>query len=244
MGAVTVHTEMELDDPYFVEGMPGIGLVGKIGIDHIIEKLDMDLYATVDTEGLPRVSLFEQDSRDITSPVRIFGSAEHDLLALRADILISPVYASEFIDVLTDWLIDQNATPILTSGLPSDADTPQVYGIATGAGAAILDDHDIPAPENTGFVSGPTGALLHQANEKDIDAVGLIVDSDPQFPDPDAARILVDEAIEPITGIDVPTESLTEKAAEIREQKEELAQLIREAEEHEASQALPEDMYH
>ncbi|MFC6724613.1 PAC2 family protein, partial [Halobium palmae] len=71
---------------------------------------------------------------------------------------------------------------------------------------------------------------------------GLVVESDPQFPDPEAARVVITDGIGPLTGVDVPTDDLVEHAEEIRDAKERLAARMREADE-ESTQARPLGMY-
>jgi len=74
--------------------------------------------------------------------------------------------------------------------------------------------------------------------------VGLIVETDAQFPDPEAARVLIREGLEPLTGLSVPTEELVGRAEEIREAKEDLARRLHEGESEETTQARPLRMYH
>ncbi|USZ68980.1 PAC2 family protein [Halorussus salilacus] len=247
MASVTVHAEgLELDDPTLVEGLPGVGLVGKLATDHLIEAFDMTYYASLACEGLPRISVYEEGSPELRPPVRIYADPGRDLLALQSDVPVSAAAASEFASCVTEWLADNDATPIYMSGLPHQkeaSEIPSLYGVATGSGGERLDDHGIDSPVERGAVSGPTGALLHEASATGLDAVGLIVESDPQFPDPEAARILVEHGIAPLAGVEVATGDLVERAEEISEQKEQLAQRMGEADPEESSQAQPLRMF-
>ena len=87
------------------------------------------------------------------------------------------------------------------------------------------------------MVTGPTGALLHRATETDLDAVGLIVQTDAQFPDPEAARVLLEHGIGPIAGVDIDTSRLIERADEIQKAREHLAKRLQEATRDESSEA-------
>lgn len=243
MSIVTERADLSLDDPFLVEGLPGLGLVGKIAADYLIEQLDMTYYASVDAEYLPPVVLFEGETRDLRPPVRIYADETHDLLVLRSDVVLYPEM-DEFVHGMVDWLGETGTTPLFLSGLPSMRDdASELWGVATGNAGTHLDDADIPAPPGGGAVSGPTGALLRRAYETDLDGLGLIIETDPQFPDPAAARTLIDSGIEPVTGVDVDTAPLMQKAEEIRDQKEQLAQAIRQAEEEQRSQTIPEEWY-
>lgn len=241
MANVTVIADdIELDQPTLVEGLPGIGLVGKIATDHLVETFDMTYFASIDCEGLPRISVYEDGSRELQPPVRLYADEERDLVALKSDVPVSASAASDFASCISDWIADNDATPLYMSGLPGQKEPdqiPSLYGVATGEAGDRLDEQDIDTPTERGAVSGPTGALLHEASTRGIDAIGLIVDSDPKFPDPEAARILIEHGLNPLGDIDVPTDDLVDRAEEISEQKEKLAQRMQEADTDESSQA-------
>lgn len=245
-GVTIVAEDVELDSPTLVEGLPGLGLVGKIATDHIVEKCEMTYYASFDCEGLPRIAVYDEGDRRLQPPVRLYADEERDLVALKSDVPVSADTAPQFADCAVSWMLNHDATPLFMSGLPHQKEAgqvPDLYGVATGAGGNLLDEHDIGTPPEAGAVGGPTGALLADAADADLDAVGLIVQSDPRFPDPEAARVLIEDGISRLTDIDVPTDDLVERAEEIREQKEQLAQRMQQADTDESSQAQPLQMF-
>jgi len=247
MARVRTKTEFDLDDPVLVEGLPGVGLVGKIATDHLVDVFEMEYVASVDCQNIPRVAVYEEGRRDVLPPVRLYADEERDLLALQSDVPLARDTGGDFADCITAWLADNDATPLYLSGLPvqdlDPAEIPDVFGIASGSAVERLDDEGIDTPPERGLVGGPTGALVNRAAEEGLDAAGLVVESDPQFPDPAAAKRLLDGAIGPLAGVDVPTDDLVERAEEIREQKERLAKRMQEAEEEESTQAKPMRMF-
>ncbi|MFB6308177.1 MAG: proteasome assembly chaperone family protein [Haloarculaceae archaeon] len=244
MAHVQVHRdEIELDEPMLVEGLPGVGLVGKIAADHLVESYGMVEYATLHCDGLPEIAVYHADDPTVRPPVRLYADEERDLLVLQSDVPISPQSADEFATCLTGWLGDNDVTPIYLSGMPADKEgVPSLYGIGTGSGAALLSEGDIGPPSEDGAISGPTGALIHRAQQVGLDGVGLIVEADNNFPDPEAARILLTSGIEPLAGIEVDTDRLVEQAEEISDAKERLAQQMQQADD-ESTRAQPLGMY-
>jgi uncharacterized protein len=226
-----------------VEGLPGVGLVGKIAADHLVETFEMTHYANVHCSSIPRVAVYQEGDNGLLPPVRLYADAGRDLLALQSDVPISPGAAQEFADCLGDWFGD-GVFPIYLSGIGREKSEapPAMYGVGVGAGRDRLDAEGIPAPTETGLISGPTGALLSDAVEQGQDAVGLVVESDPRFPDPEAARVLITKGVEPLAGVDVPTDDLVDRAEEIRDAKERLAKRMQEASD-ESTQARPLGMY-
>lgn len=241
MARVDVLDEsIDFDEPVLVEGLPGLGLVGKIAADHLVDTFEMDHIANVLCDTLPPVAVYSEGERGIKPPVRIYADEENDLLVLQSDVPVTPASAKQFAGCVTEWLSENGAIPLYLSGRPEEKGEgpPELYAVSAGDSAPVLDDAGIPEPDEHGLISGPTGALLHHAFVEDISAVGLVVEADPQFPDPEAARVLINDGIEPLVGVEVDTDQLVEKAEEIREAKETLAQQLREAEE-ESTQARP-----
>jgi uncharacterized protein len=244
MAEVAVHREdVELDAPVFVEGLPGVGLVGKIAADHLVAELGMSHYATCYCDGLPEVAVFRDGQTDYEPPVRVYADADSDLLVLQSDVPVSPGVAEEFAGCLTGWLASLDATPLFLSGLPTEKDgVPALYGVGHGEDASLLAEHDVDPPAEDGVISGPTGALLYQARRADVSALGLVVESSRNFPDPEAARVLLKEGIGPIAGVSVETDTLVEQAEEISAAREELAKRMQDAGQ-ESSSAQPLGMY-
>ncbi|EMA58367.1 proteasome assembly chaperone family protein [Halorubrum kocurii] len=245
MARITVlDDEVSLDEPTLVEGFPGVGLVGKIATDHLIEAHEMVHYANVNCDGLPRVAVYRESDPSLTTPVRLYADSERDLVALRSDVPVNPGAATEVAGCLDNWFAETRAFPVFLSGLGREKDEspPDLYGVATGNGSEALSRAAVEEPPESGLVSGPTGAMLAESLERDRDAVGLVVESDPQFPDPEAARILIRDGIDQIAGIETPTEGLVDQATEIRNAKQAFAKRMQEATE-ESSQAEPLKMF-
>jgi len=226
MAHVEVHRDdIELDAPTLVEGLPGVGLVGKLAADHLVEAFDMVHYGTARCDGLPEIAVYSEGDPDVRSPVRIYADAERDLLVLQSDAPVSPEAAESFSSCIVDWFRANDVTPLFLSGMPSERnDAPSLYGIATGDGAALLSEADVPIPTESGAITGPTGALVHEAQRVGLTSVGLVVEADPQFPDPEAAGALLSAGIAPLAGVEVDTAELAEQAEEIRQTKAQLAQ--------------------
>lgn len=244
MAHVEVHVDdLDLESPMLAEGLPGVGLVGKLAADHLVRELEMDHVASCRCEGLPRVAVYGDDDRSVKPPVRVYADREADLLVLQSDVPVSPSAADEFATCFTGWLAERDVTPIYLVGMAAEKDgVPEMYGVGTADGTGLLTDHDVATPDEMGMVSGPTGALIAEAEDQDLDSIGLIVESNPKFPDPEAARILIQNGIGPIAGVDVDTDKLVEQAEEIADARQQLAQQMQQADD-ESSQAQPLGMY-
>lgn len=244
MAHVQVHREdVVLDEPMLVEGLPGIGLVGKIAADHLVSEFDMTHFASVHCDGLPQVAVYKEGGSGVQSPVRLHADEERDLLVLSSDVPVSPKNADDFARCITEWNEANDVTPIYLSGLPAEkGDVPALSAIATGNADGLLTDVELDTPSQDGAVTGPTGALIYEAERCGLDSVGLIVEANKQFPDPEAARVILVDGVEPLTNVDVDTESLVEQAEEISQAKSELAEQMQQGSD-ESTSAEPLGMY-
>lgn len=243
MARIVTERDLRLDSPTLLEGLPGVGLVGKIAVDHLISTLYMAYYGACYCDGLPEVAVYREGEREFKPPVRLYADADRDLIALQSDIPVSPDAAPEFATCLTGWFAESDVTPICLSGRPGQTDgPPEMYGVGTGGAIEALDGVSIDRPPESGLISGPAGALLAAAAEQDLDAAGLVVQTDARFPDPEAARVLLVDGVAPLTGIEIETGSLVERAEDVADARQRLAQRMRQAGD-ESTQAQPLGMY-
>jgi uncharacterized protein len=244
MTNISVREDVDVTEPSLVEGFPGIGLVGKIAADHLVEEFDMVHHANVHCDSLPKVAVYHEGGAELQPPVRIYADADRDLVVLQSDVPVGPDGAGELATCLSGWFDDLGVTPIYLSGIPEEKEEspPALYGLGVGGGVDAVSEAGIDAPDEAGLVSGPTGVLLSNAVETGRTAVGLVVESDPRFPDPEAARVLIKDGIEPLTGVDVPVDHLVERTEQIRQAKERLAKRMQDAGD-ESTQARPIGMY-
>lgn len=238
-----VDESVELDSPVLVEGFPGVGLVGKMAVDHLIDTFEMDHYANVHCTSIPPIVTYRHEIHELATPIRLYVDAERDLLALQSDVPIGPDAATEFGNCVASWFTESTVLPIYLSGLPRQTDgPPALYGVSTGEADSLLAEAGIDEPAGMGLISGPTGALLAHALEHDTSALGLIVESNPQLPDPVASRVVIEAGIEPLAEISVPTDELSTRADEIEEARAQLIERMQQSTD-DSSRAQPLQMY-
>jgi len=241
MAHVQVQAEdVDLEASVLVEGLPGAGLVGKIAADHLVETFDMEYYGAVHCDGLPRVAVYRGDESGLYPPVRLYADESRNLVVLQSDVPVSASEAGGFAGCVTEWLQEVGVFPLYLSGLVEEkGSSPELYGVATGDAEDVVDDAGLVPPRESGMITGPTGALLHRAGETGLDAVGLVVQTEGQFPDPEADRVILEHGVGPIAGIDVDTDALVEQAGEIREAREQLVQQLQDTDRDGNSRAQP-----
>ena len=132
--------DVSLSNPSLVEGFPGIGLVGKIAADHLVEEFEMTHYGNVHCDSLPKVAVYQENDTALQPPVRLYADEERDLLVLQSDVPVQPKAASELADCLAGWFDDNAVTPIYLSGIPTEKsdDAPSLYGLGVAGGVDLV----------------------------------------------------------------------------------------------------------
>ena len=248
MAHVNIHNHrVVLNNPVFVDGLAGLGLVGKLATDHLVEGYEMTRYASVECPGLPSVAAYKRGDYATRPPVRIYADETRNLLALQSDVPVSPQVVGDFAACLTGLLVEHNALPVYVTGRPVETEGPpedrSLFGVATGGAGRLLEEVGIDPPTEDGVWRGPTGALLETARNRGIDALGLVVEANRQGPDPEAAFAVLERGIAPIAGIEPPADGLRARAAEIRDEEQELADRMLDPAGNESSKAEPLRMY-
>ncbi|MBI5392676.1 PAC2 family protein [Candidatus Woesearchaeota archaeon] len=181
----------ELKNPILIEGMPGIGNVGKVTADFIVEQLKAVKIYDVFSYKFPH-SVFVNENNLIELPtIEIYykrftkKGKTNDLIILTGDIQpIDEESCYEFCDAIIDLLLKFKGTEIITLGgvgLMEVSNPPQVY--CTGNNKEIIQKYVIgTAAKNKlygiiGPIIGVSGVLLGMAGKKKVPAATLLAET-------------------------------------------------------------------
>jgi uncharacterized protein len=225
------HADLAVESPTLIEGLPGHGMVASIAVDRITDQLGLEHHASIHSGAFPAVTTFA-DGR-IRDLVRVYAG-EPGILTLQSDAPIPPGAFDALGECILGDLADSFGRAMFLAGVPAgdEDDHGMVSGIATTDGLeANLEEAGIPLTEGTGIVGGVTGALARACYHAEVPAAILIVRANPYFPDPAAAKALIENALEPLVEFDIETAELEEQAAEIRRSKQQIAQQLKQQQE-------------
>ena len=108
---------VQSQNPVLIEGFPGIGLVGNIASQHIIEELRMEYIGSIDSRYFPSIAVLYEGL--INMPVRIYEKVEHNLIVVISDIPISHTVSYDVSNALVDWAESINVREIASiAGIP------------------------------------------------------------------------------------------------------------------------------
>ncbi len=178
----------KLVKPVLIEGLPGIGNVGKVAIDFMIEELKAKKIAEFYGGSMPH-SVFVNESNLVELPsIELYYkrlNGKKDLLLLAGDVQPSDESSCyEFCDTVLDTAQEFNCDEIITLGgvaLRQEPKKPQVY--ITGNNKQTIQSYSKGTAANThlygtvGPIIGVSGLLPGLAKRRNIQAVSLLAET-------------------------------------------------------------------
>lgn len=220
--------EVKLKAPVLVEGLPGVGNVGKLAVDHLIRKLKAKKFASIYSKHFPPQVLIQEDGviRLVSNDLyyhRSDSSNGLDMIMLTGDYQgTSQEGQYELSDKLVELFVDMGGSRIFTLGgwsVGRIVEEPRVLGAATSLemveelkskGVTFSTD------EPSGGIVGAAGLLLGLGKLKGIEAACLMGETSGYFSDPKSAQAIL-EALARILDLDMDYVELEEHSREIED---------------------------
>jgi uncharacterized protein (TIGR00162 family) len=192
--------QVKPNNPILIEGLPGLGLVGKIAIRYLIKKLNAKKFAHLYSPHFPYFVLVNKKGS-----VRLLRGAfylwkneygPNDLILFTGDSQSQTIEGQyEIADCMLDFSQKYNVKTIVTIGgyRMETKDKPNVFAAATDqellnkaldAGAALS--------SSGSPIVGTAGLILGLARFKKINALCLLGETRGYLPDPLAARSVLE----------------------------------------------------
>jgi len=165
-----ISKKIKLKDPVLIEGLPGIGLVGKLAADHMIKELKCEKIAEVYSPHFPHQVLMLKKGimRMLKNKMYCYKNPKkggHDVVILVGDVqAVTPEAQYEVCGALLDYFEKLGGKRIYTLGgygTGRMVDTPRVFGSATHMDLVPeMKKHGILFGEVSGSIIGAAGMLL------------------------------------------------------------------------------------
>jgi uncharacterized protein (TIGR00162 family) len=217
----------DAESPVFIEGLPGVGHVGKLAAEHLIEEFDGDLVRRVYTTDFPpQVTVGEDGTAELTHAEFHYVDADGtDLLILTGD---HQAASNEGHYRLTDAFLDVaeefgSERAFALGGVPTgeliEDDEYDVLGAVTNADATEeLEDAGVEFREDepAGGIVGVSGLVLGLGARRGFDAACLMGETSGYLVDPKSAQALL-ETLQEVLDFEVDFSDLEDRAEEMEE---------------------------
>ncbi len=222
-----ITTDLKSINPVLIEGFPGIGLVGNIASQQIIDELKMEYVGSIDSRHFPPIAVLYEGL--INMAVRIYESQEHNTLIIVSDIPVNPAMAYDISKAILQWARSVNVREVVSlAGIATMGDENKVFGAAT-THEMLERIKDKVELFQMGTISGISGSIMSECLVRGIPAISLLGATRSQNPDPRAASVVID-VLNVLYGFGINTGNLIEQAEKIEVEMQRLAEDVRTSE--------------
>ena len=224
----TIGKKPKLENPIFIEGLPGIGNVGKLAVEHLIEVTGAKRYGEIYSKDFPPQVFINADStiKLVNNEFYFLKSKDEnhrDLILLTGDYQgLSSRGQYDLVDAILDFLQEYGVKEIYTLGgygLGYDISEPKVLFATTHKKLVkTMKSYGAIHKKNEpgGGIIGASGLLLGLGKLRGFEGACFMGETPGYLVDPNSAKAVL-EVLSKVTNIEIDLTRLEEKAAEIEE---------------------------
>ena len=218
----------KLKNPIFIEGLPGIGNVGKLAVEHLIDSIDASKFAEIYSKDFPpQVFINPNGTIELVKNEFYYWKAkkkdQRDLVLLTGDYQgLSSHGQYELVEKILDIVEELGVKEMFTLGgygLGQDIERPKVLCATTDVhlvkkmkkyGAVFKKN------EPGGGIVGASGLILGLGKIRGLEGACFMGETPGYLVDPKSAKAVL-KILMKITNIDVNLSALEKKAKEIEQ---------------------------
>jgi uncharacterized protein (TIGR00162 family) len=227
MDAIEIETiaEPTLSDPVLIEGLPGVGHVGKLAAEYLLEECESELvYRVYADEFPPQVSISDEGVAELVcAEFHAVETGGQDLLVLTGDHQAGSnaghyALTETFLDVAAEFGVSR---VFALGGVPTGEliEEYHVLGAVTDPDqidALASEGVEFREDEPAGGIVGVSGLLLGLGARRGFDAACLMGETSGYLVDPKSAQAVL-EVLESALAFDLDYASLEDRAEEMEE---------------------------
>lgn len=214
-----------LNDPIFIEGLPGVGNVGKLAAEHLIDQLKAVKFADIISKYFPPQVIVKDDGlvRLVSNELYYVNRSgkNNDIIFLVGDYQgVTPEGQYMLSDRVLTIVRELGVSKIFTLGgygVGKMVDKPRVLGAATDT-ALVEEMKELGVVFSKGEpgsgIVGASGLLLGLGKMYGIQSVCLMGETSGYFVDPRAAEVVLEVLVKKLD-VQIDYEALRHKAQQI-----------------------------
>ncbi|KUK45226.1 MAG: proteasome assembly chaperone family protein [Methanothrix sp.] len=211
-------------NPVVIEGFPGIGLIGNIASQYVVNQLEMDYLGAIDSRFFPPLSVLVGGIAHM--PVRIYEKSELGVVVISSDIPVHPAASYDVARGIVSWAESIGTKEMVClAGITVMGEEQRVFGAATTEEMLDRIKGKVEVFE-IGTISGISGSVMNECLLRKVPAICLLGETHSMAPDPRAAVFTV-KMLNTLYGLEVETAELEERADEIELSMQKLAEQVK-----------------
>ena len=216
--------ESDLSEPVLVEGLPGVGHVGKLAAEHLVEERDGTLVRRIYSTHLPpQVSVEEGLTQLACAEIHAVETDGQDLLVLTGDHQAQDTdghygLADTFLDVAEELDVER---VFALGGVPT-GELIEEYDVIGATTTETQRDEledvgvEFRGDEPAGGIVGVSGLLLGLGERREMPAACLMGETSGYLVDPKSAQAVL-EVLQDVLEFEVDFDALEDRAEEMEE---------------------------
>lgn len=206
MTVIKVLEKPKLKNPILIEGLPGVGNIGRVAVGYLIEELGAKKFAQLYSEHFfPFVMLHENYQVHLLKNEFYYWKAkkpgQRDLILLVGDCQSLSTHGHyEVIEKVLDFVEKLGVKEMFTIGglaTGEAEESPKIYGAVSDKELAkkySKSGIDFSAGEKVGYIVGASGLFLGLGKERGMKGVCMLGETSgfPIVTDPKAAEVILD----------------------------------------------------
>ncbi|MEA3255641.1 MAG: proteasome assembly chaperone family protein [Candidatus Altiarchaeota archaeon] len=223
----------KLRNTIMIEGLPGIGLVGKLAVDHMLDELKAKKFAELYSPYLPPQVTIQDDGtiKLANNEFYYWKGEENDLILLMGDFQgITPDSQYQLSEKALKVGEEFNLSKIFTLGglgTGNIVKKPKVFGAATNRDIVNeLKKYDVLF-RGGGAIFGAAGLLIGLGMQRNIPGACLMGETHGQIIDAKSAEAVL-RVLTKILDMEIDMTELAEKARETEEQMSKMSKMLSE----------------
>lgn len=230
MTIITETFKPKLNNPILIEGLPGVGNIGRVAVGYLVKELKAKKFADLRSKHFfPFVMLQNEYEihllRNEFYYYKAQGKGQRDMILLVGDCQsLSPYGHYEVVDKILDFAQKYKVSEIITVGGLATGELeakPKAYGSVTSK--KMLKRYkkmglEFSAGEKVGYIVGAAGLLLGLGKERGIEGLCILGETSgfPIVTDPKAAEVVL-RSINKYLGLRIRMDSLETRVKEMED---------------------------
>ena len=203
---ITVLEDVELNNPVFIEALPGIGHVGKLAADHMIDEFNATKFAEIYSPSFPpqvfvgEEGLIENMINELYY-VKNVGEDNLDIIILVGNTqALSPEGQYGVCQDILNFVKGKGASKIFTLGgmaTGQPVEESKIFGAATDEeNIELLKEAEVEIRSNDGGIVGASGLFLGLGLRQEMNGICLMGQTPGYFIDAQSAEAILNKLAE------------------------------------------------
>ncbi len=216
---ITEKETPELENSVLIEGLPGVGLVGKVAVDYMISKLESKKFAELYSPYLPHQAMIKENSEaELIKNELYYSKGKRDIIFLAGDAQAVDTFGHyEITSKILEYVEKYDTRDVFTlGGFATKKKKERVFGAVTDEKMKKeYEGLDITFM-NKGSIVGAAGLLLGIGKLKGLHGTCLLGECSGRLVDPKAAKAVL-EIVTKILDIEIRFEELDQRIQKTEE---------------------------